>query len=64
MTQKKFEKLIEAVVEHIKDDINVSKDVQALEELLTFCPHKNLLAYLPEEEWKKFPEINMKNNTK
>jgi hypothetical protein len=60
MAHKKLEKLIEAVVEQIKDDINNSKDVQALEELLAFCPPKNLLGYLSEDEWKKFPEIKMK----
>jgi hypothetical protein len=48
--------LIERVVEQIKQDIN-NGDVTALEELLSFTPKENLIAYLPEEEWNnKFDE--------
>ena len=47
------QELIERVVEQIKQDL-ISNDVEAMEELLRFCPTKNLIAYLPEEEWGKF----------
>ena len=45
--------LIERVVEQIKTDL-LNGDVEALEELLTFTPRENLIAYLPEEEWEKY----------
>ena len=45
--------LIERVVEQIKNDLAMG-DVEALEELLTFTPKENLIAYLPEEEWEKY----------
>jgi hypothetical protein len=44
---------IEAAVEQIKKDIE-NQDVEAIEELLGFIPMKNLVYYLPEEEWIKF----------
>ena len=49
------QELIERVVEEIKQDLNFN-DVESLEELLRFCPTKNLIAYLPEEEWGKFED--------
>ena len=45
--------LIERVVEQIKSDL-LNGDVEALEELLSFTPKENLIAYLPEEEWEQF----------
>ena len=45
--------LIERVVEQIKSDLN-EFGVEALEELLSFTPRENLIAYLPEEEWEKY----------
>lgn len=49
-------KLIEEVVNQIKEDIE-NGDVEAVEELLSFCPVTNLIGYLPEEEWKKFGSL-------
>jgi hypothetical protein len=48
-----MEKLIDRVIEEIRRDIEIG-DVTSLEELLNFVPIKNLIAYLPEEEWSKY----------
>ena len=53
--------LIERVVEEIKRDID-NGDVTALEELLSFIPKENLIAYLPEEEWERFENEYCCNN--
>jgi hypothetical protein len=53
--------LIERIVEEIKQDIN-NGDVTALEELLSFVPKENLIAYLPEEEWERFENEYCCNN--
>lgn len=53
--------LIELVVHHIKQDIEYG-DVEAVEELLSFCPTKNLVGFLPEEEWDKFFELEQFNS--
>jgi predicted RNA-binding Zn-ribbon protein involved in translation (DUF1610 family) len=45
--------LIDNVLYHIKRDCE-SGDVTAIEELIRFCPKKNLIAFLPEEEWVNF----------
>lgn len=45
--------LIERVLEQIKSDLAMG-DVEAIEELLSFVPKENLIAYLPEEEWEKY----------
>jgi hypothetical protein len=55
------QKLIEAVVEQIKMDIEMG-DVEAIEELLRFCPTKNLVNYLPEEDWEQFFELEQFNS--
>jgi hypothetical protein len=55
------QKLIEAVVEQIKMDIGMG-DVEAIEELLRFCPTKNLVSYLPEEDWEQFFELEQFNS--
>jgi hypothetical protein len=53
MTEAKKQKLVDRVIEIIESDIRHG-DVTAIDELLKFCPEKNLIAYLPEEEWKEF----------
>jgi hypothetical protein len=45
--------LINRAIEEIKSDISMG-DLTALDELLSFVPRKNLLAFLPEEEWEKY----------
>ena len=64
MTQEeakiKKQELIERVVEQIKDDLN-TYGTEAIEELLGFCPTKNLVGYLPEEEWDKYFELELYN---
>lgn len=50
--EEKLEKLIERVIELIRKDIN--NDWDAISELLKSCPKKNLIAFLPEEEWINF----------
>jgi hypothetical protein len=51
--KKSKQKLIDRVIEQIKEDILI-EDVTALDELLKFTPVENLIAYLPEEEWKDY----------
>jgi hypothetical protein len=51
------QKLIDRVIERIKEDIS-SGDITAIEELLTFCPTEDLINFLPEEEWGNFKDDN------
>ena len=54
-------KLIERVVEQIMSDVSF-KDVEAIEELLSFVPKENLIGYLPEEEWERYENEYCCNN--
>ncbi len=45
--------LIDRVIVEIQRDFAMG-DLTALDELLTFVPKENLIAYLPEEEWSKY----------
>ena len=45
--------LVDAVLEEMKNAFQ-RKDVEAIDELLRFCPRINLIQYLPEEQWTKF----------
>lgn len=47
----KTEKLIDAVIEEMKKQIDVG-DWTAIDELLRFVPRENLVNFLPEEDWK------------
>lgn len=62
MTQEeakaKKQELVEKVVEQIKDDL-ADYGVEAIEELLFFCPTKNLVGYLPEEDWEPYTELEL-----
>jgi hypothetical protein len=51
-----FDELIEEVVSEIHYDIQ-SRDTEAVEELLRFCPIQNLIAYLPEEKHDNFKHL-------
>lgn len=53
--------LIDRVIEEIKNDILVG-DLTAIDELLTFVPKENLIAFLPEEEWERFENDYSCNN--
>jgi hypothetical protein len=54
MKSKKTKKeLIDVVLENIVLDIHVG-DHTALAEMLNFIPVENLVAYLPDEDFKKF----------
>lgn len=53
---KSKEDLIEMVVKQIITDVSF-KDLEAVEELLSFCPIENLIAYLPEEDWEQFKHL-------
>jgi hypothetical protein len=62
MNEELFTKLIDKVIEHIKQDIR-DGDVSAVDVLLRFCPIKTLIGYLPEEIWGQFvSEQNEKIN--
>lgn len=43
-----MDKLVDSVIEQIKEDINCG-DLTAIDELLRFVPKENLLGYLPEK---------------
>lgn len=46
--------LVSAVIEEMKRAFE-SGDVEAVDELLRFCPRINLIQYaIPEEEWEKW----------
>ena len=45
--------LIDRVIEEVRKDFAMG-DLTALDELLSFIPRENLIAYLPEEEWSKY----------
>jgi hypothetical protein len=51
-----FNELIEDVVDEIDRDI-VHKEVEALEELLRFCPIENLINYLSEEKHEQYKKL-------
>jgi hypothetical protein len=53
---KSKEDLIETVYKQIELDVHCG-EIEAIEELLTFCPVVNLIEYLPEEEWKQFKHL-------
>ena len=48
--------LLDRVVKRIELDLEQG-DVSAVEELLQFIPRKNLIGFLPEEEWKNFNSL-------
>lgn len=53
---KSKQDLIEKVVEQIKEDVHCG-ETEAIEELLSFVPFGNLIAYLPEEDHKQFKHL-------
>ena len=53
---KSKQDLIETVTQQIIVDVHCG-DSEAIEELLSFCPIENLIAYLPEEDWKQFKHL-------
>lgn len=53
---KNKQDLIETATEQIKTDVHCG-DYQTIEELIMSCPIENLIAYLPEEDQKKFKEL-------
>lgn len=53
---KSKDDLIETVLQQIVMDVHCG-DSEAIEELLKFLPVENLIAYLPEEDWKKFKHL-------
>lgn len=54
---KSKEDLIETVIKQIELDTHCG-DYEAIEELLLFLPTENLIAYLPEEDHKKFRHLS------
>ena len=53
---KTKEDLIETVVQQLKVDVHCN-DTGAIEEIIKFLPIENLIAYLPEEDWKQFKHL-------
>lgn len=58
---KSKEDLIETVLQQIVMDVHCG-DSEAIEELLKFCPTENLIAYLPEEDWRQFKHLRDDTN--
>lgn len=56
MAKKTKQDLIESVVEQIKEDVHFH-EYEALEELLSFIPIKNLIVFLSEDENKQFKHL-------
>jgi len=48
--------MIDTAIEQIKKDIEAG-DVSAIFELLRFVPEENLIAYLPEDQQKRFKPL-------
>lgn len=55
-TEQLYQELIEEVVSQIHLDVQ-ERDVEALEELLRFCPTEKLIGYLPERYHKNFKPL-------
>ena len=53
--------LINRVIVEIQRDFAMG-DLTSLDELLSFVPRENLLAYLPEEEWEQYENEYCCNN--
>lgn len=51
------QKLIDAVIEDLKENSFKHEDYTVLDELLSFIPVKNLIQALPEEQWDKYLKI-------
>jgi hypothetical protein len=51
-----YQELLDEVMYNIHQDLSM-RDVEALEELLKFCPIQNLIGYLPEEDSEKFKPL-------
>jgi hypothetical protein len=57
MTKKELrEKLINEVLEQIKMDLADGIE-DTIEQLLTSCPNKNLIEFLPEDSWELFKDL-------
>jgi hypothetical protein len=52
------QELVDAVIEDLKKSFQYG-DYTVLDDLLKRLPLKTLLQALPEEDWKKFPEITI-----
>jgi len=60
MSEKELkEQLIEDVIDHVKLDM-LHGDYTSIDELLGFIPNKNLIGFLPEEDWGKYKSLNQK----
>ena len=53
--------LINRVIVEIQRDFAMG-DLTSLDELLSFVPRENLIAYLPEEEWERYENEYCCNN--
>ncbi len=65
MRIKNKQKLIDTVIQHMKNELNIKDDHYgadwtAIEELLKFVPLGNLLHYLPEEQWDNHIDLKKK----
>lgn len=54
-------KLIGDVITQIRNDF-YNQDLTAIYELLLSCPIKNLIAFLPEEDWAEFKNLEELKN--
>jgi len=51
------QKLIDAVIEDLKENSFRHDDYTVLDELLSFIPVQNLIQALPEEQWDKYLKL-------
>jgi len=60
MVNKQDEQLYQELLEEVTSQIHLDiqdRDIEALEELLRFCPIENLIGYLPEELHENFKPL-------
>ena len=51
------QKLIDAIIEDLKENSFRHDDYTVLDELLSFIPVQNLIQALPEEQWDKYLKL-------
>lgn len=50
------ERLLEKVLNQIKIDLEDGIE-DTITEMLKYCPNKNLISFLPEEDWEEFKQL-------
>jgi hypothetical protein len=62
-SKKTKQDLIDTVVNQMRQDVHYG-DYSAVEGLLALSPAENLIAYLPEKDWKEFNHLVVEEHLK